>query len=263
MKVLLKFILLNILIYICIVKCTSSTTRPKISIIIPVYNSEKYIDRSLQSALNQTLEDIEVICIDDASQDSSLKILRNYEQLDPRVRVYHFKKNKGASQARNKGIKLAKGKFIGFIDSDDYVDKEFYENLYKHSEHHDVIVGKFVDSTNYSDNYLPNDFPLIHGYVVDSIWKRSFLRKHNVEFPVNVRIREDKEFRKRCYQYNPRIFNTTEDGIFYYYKRREGSVRNFNINYLKSLNEKAKQFKMDVNEKIHKIGLIVKRFVNM
>ena len=93
---------------------------PKVSVIIPVYNTEKYLKKCLDSVCNQTLSDIEIICIDDCSTDNSLNILKEYTLKDNRIKLIEFKENKGAAVARNTGIDEAKGEYIGFIDSDDY-----------------------------------------------------------------------------------------------------------------------------------------------
>ena len=103
---------------------------PKISVVIPVYNTEKYLPRCLDSILGQTLADIEIICINDCSDDGSKNILDEYACRDNRVRVVDFKENKGVSFARNYGIEIATGDYVAFADSDDYLDLDFYENLY-------------------------------------------------------------------------------------------------------------------------------------
>ena len=103
---------------------------PKVSVIIPVFNTEKYLTKCLDSVCNQTLSDIEIICVDDCSTDNSLNILKEYASKDNRIKLIEFKENKGAAVARNTGIIEAKGEYVGFIDSDDYVDLDFYEKLY-------------------------------------------------------------------------------------------------------------------------------------
>lgn len=92
-------------------------SNPKVSIIIPVYNTEKYLSRCLNSLVKQTLHDIEIICINDGSEDNSLSILENYASSDERI-VLISQKNQGQSVARNRGIEIARGKYIGFVDSD-------------------------------------------------------------------------------------------------------------------------------------------------
>jgi glycosyltransferase involved in cell wall biosynthesis len=112
--------------------------KPKISVIIPVYNSEKYLESALDSVLNQTFQDFEILCIDDGSRDSSAKIIKNYSQKDKRVQ-YFYQKNQGPGPARNKGIKKAKGDFISFLDSDDYLEKDALRTTY------DIAMKKNLD----------------------------------------------------------------------------------------------------------------------
>ena len=95
-----------------------------VSIIIPVYNCEKFIEECIQSVLNQTFKDWELILIDDFSSDSSRNIINEYITLDPRVKAYYFDENVGAGITRNKGIEISKGRFIAFLDSDDYWHKD-------------------------------------------------------------------------------------------------------------------------------------------
>ena len=100
----------------------------KVSVIIPVYNVEKYIERCILSVINQTLKDIEIIIVNDGSTDDTKKNIEKYLN-DKRI-VYVEQKNSGLSGARNKGLSIAKGDYISFIDSDDYVDNNFIEKLY-------------------------------------------------------------------------------------------------------------------------------------
>ncbi|EGP5489252.1 glycosyltransferase, partial [Enterococcus faecium] len=101
----------------------------EISIIVPVYKVEPYLRKCVDSILAQTFTDFEVILVDDGSPDNSGKICDEYASKDSRVRVIH-KKNGGLSSARNAGIDVARGKYLGFVDSDDYIEKDMYELLY-------------------------------------------------------------------------------------------------------------------------------------
>ncbi len=101
-----------------------------VSVIIPVYNTEKYLRKCLDSVCNQTLKDIEIICVNDCSSDDSLAILQEYASQDNRIKIINFTQNKGVAIARNTAIDEAKGEYIGFVDSDDYIDLDFYEKLY-------------------------------------------------------------------------------------------------------------------------------------
>ena len=111
---------------------------PKISIIIPVYNVEKYLRECLDSCINQTLEDIEIICVDDASPDNSIKILEEYQQKDSRIKILRHEKNRNLGAARNTGLANATGEYIWFVDSDDYIDTKACEILYYAIKEYDV-----------------------------------------------------------------------------------------------------------------------------
>ena len=106
------------------------STTPKVSVIIPVYNTEKYLRQCLDSIVNQTLIDIEIICIDDGSTDMSLKILEEYSRADSRFTILH-QTNQYAGVARNRGLDEAKGKYIFFMDSDDYCDLQLLDKTVK------------------------------------------------------------------------------------------------------------------------------------
>lgn len=119
--------------------------RPKISVLIPVYNVEKYLARCLDSVLGQSLKDIEVICVDDASPDNSAQILRHYAERDSRVRIITKLRNEGLMMARKTGYENATGEFFFFVDSDDYITENALEILYKAAlkDNADVTVGDF------------------------------------------------------------------------------------------------------------------------
>ena len=128
----------------------------KVSIIVPVYNSERYINRCVDSLIAQTLSDIEILLVDDGSSDSSSSICDEYANKDNRIKVFH-QKNAGAGAARNTGLEQAQGEYIGFVDSDDYVDITMYETLYCTAEKHQadlvmsgmkIIGGKVFSAEN-------------------------------------------------------------------------------------------------------------------
>ena len=108
----------------------------KLSVIVPCYNVAPYLERGLRSLSNQTLRDFEIICIDDASKDETLEILRVWEKRDLRIRVLTNKKNMGVAASRNRGIANANGEYIGFMDPDDYVDNDFFERLVNTADSH-------------------------------------------------------------------------------------------------------------------------------
>ena len=113
----------------------------KVSIIIPIYNSEKYLEECLYSVISQTLRDIEIILIDDGSTDSSPEICDKYAAIDNRIKVVH-KRNEGMGKAYNLGIEIATGEYIGFVESDDYIDRNMYKELYENAQIYDSDLVK-------------------------------------------------------------------------------------------------------------------------
>jgi len=124
---------------------------PKISVIIPVYNTEKYLQKCLNSILNQTMKDIEIIIVNDGSTDNSEKVIQKWiKEHQTKIRIKYFKKNNGGlSDARNYGVTKAEGEYITFIDSDDYIDKDLYKNLEKYMNNRvDLIKFKMATVNN-------------------------------------------------------------------------------------------------------------------
>lgn len=177
----------------------------KISVIIPVFNVENYATQCLESILNQTFEDIEIICINDGSTDSSKKILEKYMSTDKRISVLN-KTNGGYGAACNAGIRLAKGEYISIIEPDDFIKQNMYEDLYDIavSKNADVVKSAFyeyrdmenseanIKKINWSEQYnMPEgefkiedcpQFFYFHPSIWSCIYKRDFLKKHNITF---------------------------------------------------------------------------------
>ena len=134
---------------------------PKVSIIVPVYNCEKYLPECIASLRRQTLSDIEMIFVCDASPDDSLSILREAERTDARIRVIAFPENRGVSAARNAGLDAATGAYIGFCDSDDWIEPQMFEQLYSAAQEKDADISfcrVFKDHPNKQEN-VPLGFP--------------------------------------------------------------------------------------------------------
>lgn len=174
----------------------------KVSVIIPVYNVEKYIKRALESVCNQTLFDIEIIVVNDGSSDNSAEIIRSFLN-DKRI-IYIEQENKGQGAARNEGLKYAKGEYITFLDSDDCIDNDFYEKLYNVITKYDAdiaaasIIRKretfekwrvhYKGVTLYTkkdDIYKAAKYPE-QSYVWNKLYKKSFLDKINFKFKEGV-----------------------------------------------------------------------------
>ena len=175
----------------------------KISVIVPVYNVEEFLPQCLDSILAQTLTELEIICIDDGSPDNSGKILDDYAKKDNRIIVIH-QNNGGVSLARNTGIKNATGKYIGFVDPDDWIDKDFYQNLYQAAEDYqaDIVGTGFCSFKNnkkktmYSvkknkialtmeDKFKIFNMPK-NNFVWTKIYKRDMICKQNLFFPIGM-----------------------------------------------------------------------------
>lgn len=173
----------------------------KVSVIIPVYNTEQYLCDCVESVLHQTLKDIEIILVDDGSTDICPDLCDKYAQLDKRVRVIH-KQNAGTGAAYNTGINAAKGEYIGFIESDDFTDNHMYEDLYNLAKKNNADVVKsnwfnYYGETDYKekDNQLfqCNSYEKLNMSnaswllrvqftVWSAIYKRSFLNKYNIRY---------------------------------------------------------------------------------
>ena len=171
-------------------------TCTKISVIVPVYNSEPYLRRTMENLIGQTLQDIEIICIDDKSTDNSLEILREYEKRDNRVRVIASKQNSGSAIARNLGLDVAIGEFLGFLDSDDFVDGDFYEKLYARAIETSADVVKAQIITDgvvvgpFSENIAINKFNFNYAFW-SAIFRRKLQQDFNIRFLPELRTSQD------------------------------------------------------------------------
>lgn len=134
--------------------------KPKVSIVVPIYNVEQFLDRTMQSLLAQTLKNIEIIMVDDESPDNCPAICDRYAEQYPNVKVVH-KKNAGLGMACNSGIEVASGEYIAFCDSDDYVDKDMYETMYNAALKYDAdAVYTGIKTVNEREEvHVMNEYP--------------------------------------------------------------------------------------------------------
>lgn len=186
-------------------------TNPKISIIIPVYNVEKYLQECMDSVLSQTYTDYEVILIDDGSPDNSGIICDKYANIDSRVKVTH-QPNFGVSEARNRGIELARGEWITFVDSDDWVDKDFLKmfeledapelsisglRYVRFPEHSTMKLWTFeeteIDLMKDSESIAKNNL-LEYGTTFCKAYRKQILDKYSIRFDRNISYHEDHVF---------------------------------------------------------------------
>lgn len=166
-----------------------SDTDAKVSVIIPVYNGEKYLDNCIKSVADQTYENLEIIIIDDGSTDRTVDICEEWKEKDDRVRVLH-KPNGGRGSARNAGLSMATGDYIHFVDADDWIEKDAIESLYKAmiKNNSDIVIGNmtsynqsekmynfFIDGNDYYEkNYTPEEW-FKNEYVYDKMLRQLFV----------------------------------------------------------------------------------------
>ena len=232
----------------------------KISIIIPVYNSEKYLRTCLDSITNQTLKDIEIIIVDDGSVDKSSEIYNEYLNKDDRIIVIK-QTNQKQGAARNRGIEISKGEYIGFVDADDYVDLTFFEKLYETATRYEadmaiaglikVCAGKKKYKWKFeSEKLLTSDYDkFILGHQIknaapyNKIYKRDFIEKNQIRFKENV-FYEDGPFTVQAVYYANKIITVPE--VFYYYLKNPTSTVN------------SKQTKKHINDALNAKAEILK-----
>lgn len=190
---------------------------PKVSIILPVYNVEKYLDKCLETVTGQTLRDIEIICVNDASPDNSLEICKRWQEKDNRIVVVDKKQNEGLGLTRNAGIEVAKGKYIAFVDSDDYIDVQMYEKLYSFTKENKLdacwcdyrydLGNRFLESREVKESFIRESAKECRNFMLDmlaplpeyksdvkhlvSVWRAVYSRKIIEEFHIRFESERD------------------------------------------------------------------------
>lgn len=210
-----------------------------VSAIIPVYNSEQFLEECIESLRNQTLKEIEMIFINDGSTDNSLEILNKYEKIDSRIKVIN-QNNSGPSVARNIGIEVATGEYISFIDSDDWIDKDMYKMMYEvaRDNNSDSIICdmKMVDKEKelYIKGITYSKYKYNRNEIEDKIFKEllsnsqfnsmankiyrtSIIKENNIRLDKNIYYAEDWLFNMEFFKISKNIFYINE--CFYYYRR--------------------------------------------
>ncbi len=203
----------------------------KVSVIIPVYNVENYLRKCLDSLVNQTLKDLEIIVVNDGTTDNSQEIIDEYVKKYPKKVVSIIQENGGQGTARNTGLLHAKGEYIGYVDSDDYVEENMYEELYKKAKEEDsdiVICGNNVVKENYdflSKEEVDKEFLLGKMAVWNKIYKKNIIVDNKIQFRSKVWY-EDLDFTMKVYFSSKKI--SYVDKPLYNYLLREGSTMNNN-----------------------------------
>lgn len=225
---------------------------PEISIIVPVYNAEKYLHRCVDSILNQTFADFELIIVDDGSCDNCAVICDQYAITDNRVCVIH-KQNGGVSSARNAGIEIARGKYIMFCDSDDYVSNKWCEQLYRvvisnpraficcslerivedgncTPNGNDELLNNSVESfitTSYFDIYKKG----LSAYCWNKIFLSEVIRMYGLRFDTKRKIGEDAEFCVKYCEYCSSCLYIP-NALYYYIQQPNSAMHNYYSNWL-------------------------------
>lgn len=232
-----------------------------ISIIIPVYNVEPYVTRCINSVIAQTYKNIEIIIVDDGSTDNSGTICDNYAMIDSRIKIIH-QKNSGTIIARNEGLKIAQGKYIGFVDSDDYIKPQMYENLYNciSTGNYDIVwCDVIIDlsdrqiSTQFDNSEEPatllsellkGDFP---GWLCNKLFSTEFYHKCNIYQDPKCPTMEDSLIMTQLIYHKPKLKHLNKP-LYIYNQTNSNSLTatNFYLKCIKNL-EHIEQFLMSKN----------------
>lgn len=224
-----------------------SKMNPLVSIIVPVYKVEEYLDECIESLVNQTYHNIEIILVDDGSPDNCPKICDDWVARDDRIKVIH-KSNGGVSSARNEGLKVACGEWIWFVDSDDTVEINALEELVKYTNEVDLIVFNSKTEELYTkDDRFFKDYYFKYQFGFEpwnKLYKKSVIEKNNLEFDTQESVGEDLLFNITYYQYaNTYKFTISK---YYNYRVREDSA-------MQSNNEMRLEQQLRLYAKIYKI----------
>lgn len=227
----------------------------KISIIVPIYNSENYLERCINSLINQTLKEIEIILINDGSKDNSLKIAREYESIDDRIVVID-KLNGGVSSARNTGILASKGEYISFVDSDDWCEKDMFQSMYNVTTNNNIDfinIGYSIDNSNgksvkikKSNNLVVTSknneisevlYNITLGYCIMKLYKREIIIENNILFNTNISLGEDAVFVQDYIRYINSIADINSAGYHYVRCNNESLSTKYDKNIVEFINE--------------------------
>ncbi len=229
----------------------------KVSVVLPIYNVEKYLKKCLESIINQTLKDTEIICINDCSADNCGNIIKEYAEKDNRIKFINNEDNIGVGFSRNIGIDLSNGEYISFIDSDDFIESNYLENLYTTAKKYDadIVFTNNIYTVNGSKGYIKPyyhnrlkrwkkdfkdkcfegisnfnvstiekentpEYPLVSS--VNKIFKKDFITNNFLKFQ-NYIVAEDSDFFYKYLVYNPKMYYNN-NAEYYYVQRKSSAV---------------------------------------
>lgn len=222
----------------------------KVSVIVPLFNTEKYVARCISSLVKQTLSDIEIIVVNDGSTDNSMTIVNKYAENDSRIKIIN-QSNQKQGAARNNGLRIAEGEYIGFVDSDDWVDEDYFEKLYEAAKQYESDIalatnvriggGKTKKRLNIENvefvTVLQDKFDICkqpkNPCPTNKIYRAALLRDNNILFPEKVYC-EDKLFTAQAVYYANGVV-TVPDINYYYYRNPNSTVNIRKIQHSKKL----------------------------
>lgn len=237
----------------------------KISIIVPIYNMELYLERCLLSLIHQDYQNLEIILINDGSTDNSINICNKYKKIDNRIIVIN-KEHSGLSDTRNIGIKKATGDYIGFVDSDDYIDKDMFKNLIEGAEKYkcEISMCDLVETYNLNEKAKRNPLNYIKmnkkqaleqllydknigNYVIDKLFSKTLF--DNISFPIGKLYEDISTTYKLFIKANNYIYIPTT--MYYYYQRSDSIVNNITresiLDYINAVFERYYDLKNNYN----------------
>ena len=255
-----------------------------ISVVVPVYNVENYLERCLSSLINQTYRNLEIILINDGSTDNSLSVCQDYAKKDKRIKIYS-QKNGGLSSARNKGISLASGKYIGFVDSDDVISLKMYENLYKAMIENNSEIG-LCDFVCFSDKPLFDEVFTyekmdrikalknlmidrnITSHAVDKLYLKSLF--DNIKYPIGQKFEDISTTFKLFMKANNIVY---VPHTLYGYYQRTGSItgsysKSSTIDFINAVNNRYSELynfdkKLNIYLDMNRVNSVLRYFLDI
>jgi len=256
MRKVFSFLFVSLFFGVCTILIHSlnsaqNNNKTKISVILPVYNVENYLKECLDSVINQSYKNLEIICVNDGSTDNSLEILKKYETKDSRVKLID-QENQGVSAARNQGIKHATGDYIAFVDPDDILERNAYEiTLKKMKKDVDIIIFGYTAFPNATgwwkhagdniDKIYTNDsinayFDCHISHIVwNKLYKKSIIDENNIEFDTNLKMAEDVDFNLQIFVHTKKV-QLIENKFYNYRLKRKNSLTDIYVGKSKSEN---------------------------
>ena len=223
-----------------------------LSIIVPFYNSEDFLDDCIKSIITQRYNNIELILVNDGSVDKSEDICKRYQNIDDRVKYYKFNTNRGVSFARNFGIMKSTGKYITFVDSDDYLDKDIYISFFhKSCNYFDFGIFDVIDingdlnnkrglninsGLSYKDELIPNQLFEIAGAVHRCIYLKELILSYNLTFSNNLVLSEDRVFNLKYLHYAKNIVYCP-DSVYFRIVHPNSTVHKYRVNLFNEVKE--------------------------